>query len=84
MATTEPYIPTMPPDQVAPAVRQFLDQELRRIADAINNEVLYVSVLAAAPARPSNGMIAYADGTNWNPGSGAGFYGYESGIWVKL
>lgn len=32
----------------------------------------------------TNGDIVYADGTNWDPGSGAGFYGYEEGTWVKL
>jgi hypothetical protein len=40
--------------------------------------------LAAAPSSPSNGDIVYADGTNWNPGSGEGFYGRQAGAWVKL
>lgn len=38
----------------------------------------------SAPSNPVDGDIAYADGTNWDPGSGAGFYGRESGAWVKL
>lgn len=45
---------------------------------------LRVPVQTAAPASPVNGDIAYADGAGWNPGAGAGFYGYESGAWVKL
>lgn len=45
---------------------------------------LSIGVLTSAPASPANGMIAYADGTSWNPGSGQGFYGYEGGAWVKL
>ena len=38
----------------------------------------------AAPADPSEGLLAYADGTNWNPdGSGvAGIYTYISGAWL--
>lgn len=36
------------------------------------------------PSSPSNGEMAYADGTNWDPGSGEGFYGYEAGAWTKL
>lgn len=43
-----------------------------------------ITPLSAAPSSPANGDIAYADGTNWNPGSGAGFYGYQGGTWVKL
>jgi hypothetical protein len=31
-----------------------------------------------------NGMLAYADGTNWNPGSGKGFYRYDTDAWVYI
>lgn len=69
---------------VAGDVRRFLDEELRRIADKVNAGEIYAQPLAAEPAKPENGVIVYADGTNWNPGSGQGFYGYENGSWVKL
>ena len=39
--------------------------------------------LHVEPARLIEGMVVKADGTDWNPGAGAGFYGY-SGAWVKL
>lgn len=84
MATIEPYIPAAPPRQASPEVQQYLDQELRRIANAINRDVLFLQTLADEPASPANGMIAYADGASWDPGSGEGFYGYEGGAWVKL
>lgn len=39
----------------------------------------------AEPDRPRAGMVVYADGTNWNPGSGEGLYIYKSGgSWVLL
>lgn len=41
-------------------------------------------VMTAAPDDPGDGDIYYADGVGWNPGSGAGFYGYQSGAYVKL
>jgi hypothetical protein len=63
---------------ISPAV---LD-ELRRIANAFRQ--FSAPLLTAAPTRPSNGAIVYADGTEWDPGSGEGFYGYEDGAWVKL
>lgn len=42
-------------------------------------EVSYV-----APDKPREGMLRFADGTSWNPGSGRGLYQYVSGAWVKL
>jgi len=31
------------------------------------------------------GMLAYADGSNWDPGSGEGYYYFNSGgTWTKL
>ena len=37
-----------------------------------------------APAKPRTGMLVYADGTSWNPGSGAGVYVYTGSAWSKL
>lgn len=37
-----------------------------------------------APAKPRTGLTALADGTNWNPGSGAGVYTYYAAAWHKL
>jgi hypothetical protein len=30
------------------------------------------------------GLLAYANGTDWNPGSGAGHYRYDGNAWVYL
>lgn len=38
----------------------------------------------AAPPDPVEGMVVWADGTSWNPGSGAGLYEYRGGAWHKL
>ncbi len=32
----------------------------------------------------TEGLVAFADGVNWNPGSGAGLYEYRGGAWNKL
>ena len=46
---------------------------------------LRLIVLHAAPERPRTGTIVYADGTDWDPGSGEGPYYYDSGgNWVAL
>jgi hypothetical protein len=31
-----------------------------------------------------DGVLAYANGTDWNPGGGKGFYYWNSSAWVKL
>lgn len=47
-------------------------------------DFLMLKVLNKEPTKRRNGMVVLADGTNWNPGSGAGYYGYNAGAWVKL
>lgn len=84
MATIEQYTPEEPPRQASEEIRQYLDRELQRLATFINQEIIIVQIRSIAPAKPLNGMLVYADGTNWNPGAGLGFYGYENGAWIKL
>lgn len=70
---------------VPASVQRFLREELRRIEIQFASlDNLTLPALAAEPDKLENGMIVYADGSNWNPGSGAGFYGREAGAWVKL
>jgi len=45
---------------------------------------MILTTLHVAPSKPQEGMVILADGTDWNPGSGAGFYGYYGSSWVKL
>ena len=77
------YSPGNPPNG-----DQFLRQELERISDALQSPVymLALEILHAAPDRlPTDRVpMVFADGTDWNPGSGAGVYAYYSGAWNKL
>lgn len=43
-----------------------------------------LAILTTEPSSPSNGMIVYADGTSWDPGSGEGIYGRVAGSWIKM
>lgn len=49
-------------------------------------EVIKIAAVSSAPVSEaaSDGVIAYADGVNWDPGSGIGFYGRVGGGWQKL
>src|SRR4051812_24352784 len=54
---------------------------LQRAANAADpfNEL---QTLHAAPSKVREGMVAIADGADWNPGYGAGMYVYLNGEWV--
>lgn len=69
----------IPPDTNSVSeISKWALQELEKAANVINNLADgKCAELNAAPIRPRNGMIRLADGTNWNPGSGRGYYGYD-------
>jgi hypothetical protein len=57
----------------------------REQSDAMRNTSEFVmEELHAEPAKPRLGMVVYADGANWNPGSGEGLYIYKSGGWTFI
>jgi len=61
---------------------EYVTTELSRVELGFNS--LQLTTLHTEPTRPRDGMIVLADGTSWNPGSGAGYYGYYGGSWAKL
>ena len=64
----------------------FIFQELRKLQEVLNapQPFALLDPQYVAPAKPREGMVVLADGTSWNPGAGAGFYGYRGGAWRKL
>lgn len=67
------------------AVVDWVQGELAALAASFFdlNSVRFTE-LNVAPTKPRTGDVVLADGTNWNPGAGAGFYGYHGGAWSKL
>ena len=64
---------------------EMLEIAFRQIQEMFNSILDgYRETLYAPPSNPENGMIVIADGTSWNPGSGAGAYERKGGVWVKL
>jgi hypothetical protein len=64
----------------------YLFNELNRLGDIVFNlDAFRLEETNVAPAKPRNGDIRYADGTNWNPGgTGEGIYAYTNDAWAKL
>lgn len=67
------------------ALRRAIEDEFNAIAREMSETVaLDLRPIYAAPLRPRDGMIVFADGTSWDPGGGRGVYVYSSSAWVKL
>lgn len=63
-------------------LKLYLQQELTRIGTAIALlEQGRFTVLYSAPDRPREGQLVCADGTSWDPGSGAGYYRFDGANW---
>ena len=72
----------------------YLFNELNRLGEVLFNQaVMRLEPTNVAPGtligvfkdKPRSGDIRYADGTNWNPGSGEGIYFLNAAeSWVKL
>lgn len=63
-----------------------LNAELHKVERAFNDpaDFTYLRTLNVVPVKPRGGMIAKADGVNWNPGQGAGTYQYNGTAWTLL
>lgn len=68
------------------SLRNELNQMFNAIAreQAQQSEYLALKTLYGEPKRLLDGMIVKADGTTWNPGSGAGVYVYRGAAWHLL
>jgi len=68
------------------AFEQVLPQLISNSNEAVDGTIRLARYrpLDTAPTDAEEGWVAFADGTNWNPGSGAGLYEYRGGTWNKL
>lgn len=75
------------PDPSEETFKQFLLEELTKISERdrqINTAIVSFQVLYTEPEKPRIGMVAYADGTSWAPGVGAGLHYYNGSTWIKV
>lgn len=78
------YSPGPIPDDIS-LLPSYLNTELLAIQGVMNYLAQgHLDKVYASPLKPRDGDIRYADGTTWNPGSGAGVYYYNGTIWKLL
>jgi hypothetical protein len=67
-------------------VTRFLEEEFRAVSrELLDTQALELRARYAEPTKRLPGLIVYADGTEWNPGSGEGVYVWTiAGAWAKL
>lgn len=65
---------------------EYVFEELQKVRDEFESarDILYLVERHTEPEKPREGMIALADGSDWDPGSGRGVYVYLSGAWDPL
>jgi len=73
----QPLVLPLDPAILSEAVQRELQRLALQLAEP--QEYLMLKTLYAEPSRLRDGMVVLADGTDWNPGSGAGAYVYQSG-----
>lgn len=81
------FEPIAIPSDAPAGLRGWLKRTFSELAVALARpEVSGVrfTVLHEEPERIEDGDQVVADGTDWNPGAGAGAYLRVSGAWVKL
>ena len=75
------FTPPPPTDDPKSFQRWAVDQ-FQKVAQ--QDVGITLPTLTKAPARLVEGLTVKADGTQWNPGSGAGCYQYRGGSWRFL
>jgi hypothetical protein len=76
--------PAGSPQTLADLAR-YVETQFTRLSSALEvAEDVQLVEQHSEPQRPRDGLIVLADGTNWDPGSGAGYYGYHNAAWTFL
>jgi len=68
-------------------ISSYLTQELYKISDAlrvVEIDEMRFKVHTVEPDKPREGQVYAADGTNWDPGYGAGPYYYTGAEYLPL
>ena len=77
------YTPQPAPNDPDNVMVSYTYRELSKLSLLLRQSTVFTKVYAA-PLRPTDGQVEFADGTDWNPGGGQGLYIYYANAWNKL
>jgi hypothetical protein len=77
------YTPSTVPNDIGIGMLDWLRREFQHIKLGLLS-IWDMPVSYSPPEKVYEGMLRYADGTEWNPGGGKGVYVYTGTAWVKL
>lgn len=78
------YVPESVPEDPE-QLTEYLRRELLRISGQLETLASgQIDAVHAEPNKQRDGMIRYADGSDWNPGHGEGLYVYFNGLWYPM
>ncbi len=78
------FIPKIPTPNYDPQYLADLEQRIFNAFKVVETPQIRITLSYAEPSKKTIGDIVNADGTYWNPGSGAGLYEYDGTTWNKL
>ena len=85
MAEAPKYSPNPVPSDPEDLPRYIFEELLKLQCALEENPTTFIEVKNSTPARKKQGDIVYADGTNFDPGSGEGIYFVNAaGNYTKL
>lgn len=84
MAQAPKYVPNPVPANTEDLPRYIFEEFIKLQGALQENPTTFIEVKNVAPSRVKQGDIAYADGTNWNPGQGEGLYLYDGTNWIAF
>lgn len=74
-----------PNAQTVEQLEQHMQEQLQKVFALVDLLVQgHREISYREPAKREDGMIVYADGTLWNPGSGKGFYYLKTSTWTFI
>ena len=71
--------------QTAEEVVEYLQRVMPQVAQGLRLfDDSLLNKTHVAPDKTEDGMVRYADGSDWNPGEGQGYYFHDGSSWTKL
>ena len=78
---TDPPMAGLTPGSWQSKIVNWVNSQLKSLHEHMHRPPFDLEVSYAPIKAPEDGMMVYADGTKWNPGSGRGLYYYKVNTW---